>query len=51
MTKVNIERIPESATNPMARSLGEIIKAYFEVPENMTEFEEWKKSPEKQAAG
>lgn len=51
MIKVNIEQIPESTTNPMARSLGEIIKAYFDVPENMKEFEEWKKSRGKQEAG
>ena len=50
MIKVNIEQIPESTTNPMARSLGEIIKIYFENPDNMREFEEWKKSRGKQEA-
>lgn len=51
MIKVHPDQIPESDTNSMVRSLNEIVKAYYENPDNMREFEEWKKSQKKQAAG
>lgn len=51
MIKVHPEQMPESDVNAMARSLKEIISAYFDDPRNLKEFEEAERENRSQAMG
>ena len=43
MVQININAIPESDINVMARSLITSITVFYEDPENMKKFQEWEK--------
>lgn len=47
MVQVNINEIPESDMNVMARSLITSVTAFFDDPENRRKFEEWEQQQEK----
>ena len=46
MIQININAIPESDINVMARGLLASITAFYEDPENMRRFQEWERQQE-----
>lgn len=47
MVQININAIPESDMNVMARGLLTTITAFYDDPDNMRRFQEWERKQEK----
>ena len=48
MIQININEIPDSDMNVMARGLLAAIAAFYDDPENMRRFREWERQTEKE---
>ncbi len=49
MSQIDINKVPESDLNVMARSLITSVTAFFEDPENQRKFEEWQRQQKQKA--